>query len=300
MDRSAARNVALVATAWGLIGVLVRWTGLPTPVVVAGRCVLAAAVLGAFTLSRPHERSARAQRPWLVMVSGVVLAVHWLCLVGAQRRVPIGTVLLLTYLAPVVVALAAPFTIGEHVNRTTKVAVAVAFAGTVVLARPHGGGSPVGLAMAIAAGLTYAALTLLSKVALAGLSGAGLALRQLVVAGVVVLPFALTARWGAPRVSWWWLVVLGVVFTAGLNAVYLDQLARLPASMVGVLAEIEPVASVGFGWWLLHQRPAAITAVGGTAIVLAGMMVIRAAGRAPSPPTGLTDPVPPTAKEASP
>src|SRR5215467_2729939 len=194
---------------------MVRWSGLPTVVVVAGRVWLAAATLGVLLLVRRRSGDAAPLlpvAPWLAIGSGALLAVHWLALVSAQKQTPIGTVLLITYLSPVLVALLASPLLGEVVPPRTFAALAVAMIGTVFLVEPWRGASMNrGVALSLVAGVSLAALTLASKRLAPTYGGLRLAFVQMLVAGVVVLPTLIGAEWGDPSWSWLWLVVLGVV-----------------------------------------------------------------------------------------
>jgi drug/metabolite transporter (DMT)-like permease len=280
--------VALVATLWGTVGVLVREVDLPAVAIVAGRVWLAAAALGVWLAVRdvPGARLL-AHRPGRTVVAGVVLAGHWVALVEALQRAPIGTVLLLTYLSPVLVAAAAPSTLGEVVPRTTVVALGLGVAGMALVVLPGGGGGPgdgpAGVALAVVAGASLAVLTILSKPLSEGYGGVRLAFLEMAVAGVALLPVAAVADWGPPRGTWLWLVVLGVVHSGAAVAVYLGALARLPATSVGILAYLEPVSAVLFGWLLLSESPHPATVAGGALILVAGGLVARAGAPVPSP-----------------
>jgi drug/metabolite transporter (DMT)-like permease len=277
----------VIAGAWGAIGIFVRWAALPAVVIVAVRCWFASLTIGLAGLARQGRAGARrawhVPKPWAVLALGLGLAFHWVCLVGAQQRAPLGTVLLLVYLSPVLVALLAPRVLGEHVPARTFVALGVALVGTLLLVRPERG-EGLGVALALVAGVSYAAITLGSKWAVGDVGGVRLAFVQLTVAGLTLAPLAVTADWGQPSWSWAWLVLLGVVFTGVLGPLYLVLLNHLPASTVGVLGYVEPASAVVLAWLVLGERPAAATLVGGTLIVAAGIMVVLTT-RDPLPPT---------------
>jgi drug/metabolite transporter (DMT)-like permease len=276
-----ALTVALVATLWGTVGVIVREVDLPAVAIVASRVWLAAGALGVWLAVRdvPGERLL-TYRPGRTVAAGVVLAGHWVALVEALQRAPIGTVLLLTYLAPVAVAAAAPKALGEIVPRTTVVALGLGVAGMALVVLPGGGGGPdegaAGVVLAVVAGASLALLTILSKPLSEGYGGVRLAFLEMSIAGLALLPLAATADWGPFRPSWLWLVVLGVVHSGAAVAVYLGALARLPASSVGILAYLEPVGAVLFGWLLLSESPHPATLAGGALILAAGVLVVRA------------------------
>lgn len=271
--------MAAIAAAWGAIGIFVRWAALPAVAIVAVRCWFAMLTIGTAGLVRLGPAKARqvlhVPRPLAAIALGLGLAFHWLCLVGAQQRAPLGTVLLLVYLSPVLVAVLAPRVLGEHVPPRTYVALAVGLGGTLLLVRPEGG-QGLGVALAVVAGVSYAALTLGSKWLVAEVGGVRLAFVQLGVAGIALLPLALIADWGEPSWSWAWLALLGIVFTGVLGPLYLVLLDRLPASTVGVLGYLEPASALVLAWLVLDEQPSAATVAGGIMIVAAGIMVVLA------------------------
>jgi drug/metabolite transporter (DMT)-like permease len=282
-QREAAVGLLAIAAAWGMIGVIVRWVALPAVVVVCARTLLAAATIGAASLVHLGPRRAQAAlhvpRPLAVVGLGLLLAVHWTCLFAAQQRAPVGTVLLITYMAPVLVAALAPRLLHEHVPASTVAALVVAMAGIVLLVRPEPGQGD-GIVLAVAAAVSYAGITLTSKHLVGDVGGVRLAFAHLGVAGLAMLPLAVAADWGEPSWSWAWLLVVGVVLTGILGPLYLVLLGRLPAATVGVLTYVEPVSAVILAWVFLGERPSPATVAGGTLVVAAGIMVVAATGAA--------------------
>ena len=278
--------VGAVAAFWGSIGVLVRWIDLPASVIAWGRVTVAAAALGQWILARRDRVPGAAllrHRPVRTVASGVLLAGHWVALFAALRRAPIGTVLLVTYLAPVGIAATAPRALGERVGLRAVAALAVAMAGTVLVVSPEAGeASAAGVALAGAAAASFVALVLVSKPLAEVYGGVRLAFLEMAAASITLLPWAVAATWGEAEPSWAWLLVLGLVHTALGVGLYLSALARLPATTVGILGYLEPAAAVLFGWALLSEEPGTATLLGGVLIVVAGAVVIGA-GREDAP-----------------
>ena len=274
---TAATALAAIATTWGFIGLIVRQVDLPSVVIVASRCWLGATAIGlglAIYCWRTGTRPPRPRRRALTGLCGVVLALHWLFLVSAQQRAPLGTVMLLMYLSPILVAVLAPRVLGEVVPSTTKVALGLAAVGLVLLARPQPGTGS-GVMLAVIAGLLFAAWTLISKAVVADVGGMWLGFSNLAIAGVVLAPWALMAEWGEPEASWSWLLVLGLGMTALLGPLYLVVLDRLPASTDSVLLYLEPVSALLLAWLFLGEEPSTLTLVGGALIVAGGVIVLR-------------------------
>ena len=284
--RHPERSLAAVAVGWGTIGVIVNRVGLPAVVVAASRVAIGSAGLGAW-LAVSRARVARAgARPsalvgsrrmvrWLIL-NGVLLAGHWTALFAAEQRAPIGVVLLVVYLGPVVVAMAAPRLLHERVSRSVVLALVVAVVGTLLVVGPGGHGiSRSGLLLAAVAGISYAGLMLAGKPLAERVDPLVVAFGQQLTAAVVLVPFALGSTWGPPKARWLWLLVLGLVHTAAGMVVFFHALARMPATAVGTLGYLEPAAAVFAGWVFLSQTPSWAGGAGGLLIVVAGLIVIR-------------------------
>ena len=275
-ERRSALVVAGIATMWGSVGVVVRQVDLPAVALVSARIWIAAPALALFL------RRTRSATGWhwppgrRLLANGIILAAHWVCFIAALQRAPIGTVLLITYLAPVGIAALAPAVLGEEVPTRTKAALAVAVGGIVCIAVPAMDGSSTdGIVLALLTGVLYVPLALLNKSLSDEMGGVELSLYQLLIAGAVMLPLALLADWGSPTVDWLWLPVLALVYTAFGFAGYLHALERIPATRAAVLLYLEPASAVLFGWLLLSQEPTGWTVLGGALVVGAGVLVAR-------------------------
>jgi drug/metabolite transporter (DMT)-like permease len=278
--------LAFVCSGWGTIPLVVRHVPVPAVAIAFSRVTVAAVGLGV-ALALGADAGGRrlySLRPTRCALIGGVLGVHWLALFAAYRRAPAGTVILIVYLAPVGIALVAPRALGERLTRRTIVALALAVAGSVVLARPAvRAAGAAGLLLAGFTAASFVVLVVVSKPLADAYGGLRLALIEMIGASVTLLPFALTTEWGPARWSWLLLVVLGLVHTALGVGLYLGALARVPATHVGIMGYLEPVGVVVVAWLFLDESLSWATIAGGALIVAAGALLIRTAGTAEVP-----------------
>jgi inner membrane transporter RhtA len=210
------------------------------------RLALAALIL--VVAWRPRVRGHRGRDYLLVLLFGLVFAVMNMSFYAAIDRLPLGVAVTVEFVGPLGVAV-----FGSR--RLLDLLWAVLAAGGIVLLTPLAGVSgaqidPLGLALALLAGLCWAAYILVSvRVGRSFPGGTGLALAT-AVGAVLVAPFGIWQ--GGPQLLDWPLLAIGAA-VALLSSVIpysfeLEALRKLPARVFGVLMSIEPgiAAVVGF------------------------------------------------------
>jgi drug/metabolite transporter, DME family len=214
----------------------------------------------------------RATAPWSARA---VLAVE-------DTGVAVGTVVALGS-GPVFAGLLGRLVHGEPLTRRWSAATALAVAGVGVLVASGAAAEvhPAGVLLALGAGLSYAAYTVAAK----DLLGAGHApeavmarlfgLGALALLPVLVLddPGDLASPGGVALA-----VYLGAVPTALAYVLFARGLRHLPAGEVATLTLAEPLTATALGAVVLGERPGGL-ALGGVALVLAGLAVLAAPRR---------------------
>ncbi|MFI5938319.1 DMT family transporter [Actinoplanes sp. NPDC051494] len=287
----SALGTAAVALLWGTSGAFVRFLDLPAAEIACLRAALGAVAVSAWLVLRNRSFRMSLPRAGLraLLISGVLLAVHWLTFVMALQRAPIGTVLTGIYLAPIVVAALARRTLGERVSGTTLLTTVAAVAGSALVLRPGETGGWTGVATILVSALTYAGSILAGKKALRTSAPLVVASGQLGVTAIVLAPLLLIDVEPLSVAAAGALLLLGVVYSAVAMVVYLVSLRGISATSSAILLCLEPVAGFGTGWALFGERPHPLTVVGALTVLAAGTLVTvgttRAdASRAPHPP----------------
>jgi inner membrane transporter RhtA len=263
---------ALAATLVPLVGVFGS---------VTLRLTIAAAVL--LAIMRPRLRG-RTTADWLVVGAfGVVLAMMNLFFYGALARIPIGVVVTIEFIGPLVLA-----TVLSH-RRKDLIAVAGAGVGVVLISgitsTPWADIDLIGLGLALAAGASWAAYIVLS-----GRTGArfaqldGLAI-AMTIAAVLVAPVGLltggSALW-TPEALWRG-TAIAVMSSVLPYSLELIALRRLAAHVFGILLSLEPAVAALAGLVVLGQHLKAPQMLGMACVVAASGLVmgVRSAPSAP-------------------
>jgi len=265
------------ALSWGVIGVIVRELDMPALTIVAFRVLLSAVTVCAVMLAL-GRRSALRRPPWSVLALGLVLAAHWGLYFAAIQETSVASAVLITYAAPILMAMLAPLLIGEHVPALSIAALAVSAAGIAVISLSGGSGdeavTALGVGLAVGAAISMAVLIVLLKRWAGDLDPMTVTVYLDGTAALVLWPALVVPDYGLSAVDLGYLVLLGSVLTGLAGVVYVGALRHVPATTAGILAYMEPVSAAVLAALLLGERVTPAVVIGGAAIVAAGAMVV--------------------------
>jgi drug/metabolite transporter, DME family len=272
--------IAACALSWGTIALVVREVDLPALTLVFVRVALSALSLAGILLLVGRTQALRPP-PRTIYVLGVLLAIHWSLYFASIKETSVASAVLVTYVAPVFMALLAPVMIRERITRVTVGALAVSLAGVALISLGGGeGGGEVrafGVALAVGAAITYALLIVLLKRWAADVDPLTVVVYQDVTAAVVLAPSVVAASWSLSGTEIAYLLLLGGLLTGFAGALYVGALRHVPATTAGILAYLEPLSAAVLAAAFLSEPLTGAVLVGGTAIVAAGVAVILAA-----------------------
>jgi len=275
---SAYVYVGLAAVIWGSNGVIVNLVNL-TPLTITffrvlfGGIALLAGVLLMGKLSVLRAGGSLRQ----LIILGALQAVGWFLLFQAMKLIPIGSAVLLNYTAPIFVALLAPLTLKERIQKKTITALTLSIIGVVLICYRGLQAqdiSMLGAATGLAAGFAYGVFIIYSKRVLGRVSSFTAALYSYLTAAVLLAPTLMWARLSLDAVSWVLLLLMGVVNTGFAVTLYFTGLSRLRAQEAAVLTYLEPVSAIIFGYLVLAQQPTTHMLVGGALILSAQYILV--------------------------
>jgi drug/metabolite transporter (DMT)-like permease len=289
--------IAGCALTWGFVGIIVREVELPALTIVFFRVALSSAAVALILLAVGRRDLLRRPPPEVVAL-GVLLAIHWSLYFAAIKETSVASAVLITYAAPIFMALLAPVLIREHVPAASVVALLISMAGIAAISLSGGSGDEAvratGVVLAVFAAVTYAFLIVLLKRWGADVHPTTVIVWQEGTAALVLSPSLLFAHYdsvGATQVGY--LLLLGVVLTGVTGVIYVGALKWVPATTAGILAYMEPVSAALLAAAILGEALTPAVIVGGAAIVAAGVVV---AARTPEQPGSVEEPVPVTAQ----
>jgi len=198
---------------------------------------------------------------------------------AALARMDASLLALLLYTYPVMVAAAAVGLGRETASRRRAGALLVSSSGLVlVLAGSAGGGlDPIGVAMGIAAAMTYTAYILVSDAVTADLPP--LALSALVTAGAAVTFGVVGAASGSLDVGfepagWLWLALIALVSTVSAIVLFFAGMKRVGPSTAAILSTFEPVVTVVLAFLAFGEALSPMQ-MGGAALVIGAVIALN-------------------------
>ena len=285
MDGRALAAAAVTVVLWASAFVAIRSSaGHFGPGALAlGRLLVGALALGAVSLARreglpPREAWSGIVGSGILWFGAYMVALNW-----GEREVDAGTAALVVNVGPILIALLSGWLLREGFPPRLLAGVAVSFAGAVVVGlSPSGRGvsSLPGVALCLAAAVTYAVGVVLQKPALRYASPLQVTTFGCLVGAAACLPFAgqlVTQAGAAPLTATLQIVYLGVFPTALGFSTWAYALSRTTAGKMGATTYAVPVLAVAMSWAFLHAVPGSLTLLGGL-LCLAGVAVSRMRG----------------------
>lgn len=237
---------------YGTTGMILRWTAIPSELLVLARGAIGAVLIFLFLLiqgKKPSVADIRRNGKWLIL-GGISLGLNWVFLFGAYRYTTVALASLCNYTAPIIVIFLSPFLFGEKLTVRKLLCVLAAALGISLVSGVFAGegtADPIGLLLGMGASLGFVGIIICNK-RLSGVSPYDRVIVQLLISALTVLPYAFFQNMGsqiqADAGSIFWMLVLAVVHTAFAYCCYFGAMADLPVQTIALWGYIEPVVSV--------------------------------------------------------
>jgi drug/metabolite transporter (DMT)-like permease len=288
LDRLAVAAALVTVTLWAsaFVGIRAVVDDFSPGSLAVGRLAVGSIALAVLVALRGFRMPSRGDLA-LIVASGILwFAIYNVTLNEAERDLDAGTAAMLVNTGPIFIALFAGLFLGEGFPSRLLAGLAVAFAGTVLIATasssaPASGGNPGwGIALCIGAALAYAAGVTLQKPALRNVPALTVTWLACIVGAIVCLPFAprLVDELGsAEPSSIVWLVYLGLFPTAIAFTTWAFALSRTAAGKLGSTTYLVAPLVIVMAWALLGEVPA-LLAIAGGALCIGGVVVARSGG----------------------
>jgi drug/metabolite transporter (DMT)-like permease len=274
--------VLISATAFGMnaiFGKLAYAASLGTTQLLALRFVLAAVGMWALALFL-RQNPLRFPGRRLVALLGLGAIVYTgqsLSYFLALRTLPASLCVLIVYIYPSLVVLAAWLFLRRAVSVWHVVGLAASFVGLVLLVGGAHIQLAVGLVFAIAAPIIYTGYILISENVMSDVPAVGASAVIMSGAGAafcVIAAFQRELAWPATPAGWAIVIGLALIPTMIAISLFLAGLPRIGAARASLISTWEPVVTVIVAVLLLGDRFSPLQVVGGV-MVLAAVIVVQ-------------------------
>ncbi|MFY4023560.1 DMT family transporter [Achromobacter xylosoxidans] len=273
-DRVGLAQMAAAMTLSGTLGVFVLESGQSAWNVVFFRCVFGALSLFLYCWARgllkPGLFTARTLA--LALAAGAALVLNWVLLFSAYRLASISLATAVYNVQPFfLIGLGALF-LGERPTRGKLAWSVIAFAGLLLVLKltDHSGGDAYlsGLLLGLGAAALYGITAVIVK-RLKGIPPQVLALVQVTLGAVMLLPMADFQALPAAPLQWGYLVALGLVHTCLMYILMYSAIQKLPTTSTAALSFIYPAVAILLDLVVYGHRMDATQVLGVAMIFLA-------------------------------
>lgn len=274
--------VAAAATLWGTWPLILRNTGLSGPE--SCLVVLLAMSLPAPFLLRGQWRDRGATLALLLVAVGDAGSIGFYFV--AMGRGPVAVALVTHYLTPVLVALAAPYVIGEARSRAALLATPLSLGGLAMLVWRDGVDLPLATAVLGATSAVFYMVVVFSA-KIAARAYAPMAITSLhtpISALILLLVFRDAAIPDALHAGVWRVAAGGLVCGLGGSLLFYAGLKRLEAQVAGALTYLEPLVGAVLAVVVLGESMTVLGVVGALVVLGCGVWVALAGHAQPVMP----------------
>lgn len=246
--------------------------GLPILIVVWARALFGGLMTLPFALQAEGARAFRPAQPLHHLARAVLLFSATFLFFQALKYLPIADALAIFFVNPLVIVVLSALVLHEKVGPRRWAAVAVGFAGTLIIIRPGMVEVNPGTFYALGAGVALGSYFVMTR-HIAGAADAMVLTFQTSAIGAVLMTLVLPFLWQTPSpIQWGMLAGLGVIATFG-HVLITKAYEHAEASLLAPLAFTEIIMATVVGWWFFDDLPDRWTVLGVTILIASAIYI---------------------------
>ena len=245
----------------------------PAFVIVAGRVLFSAIIMGVFFVAKGISIRLSSKKDYLiVLLMGLILAVHWLAFYHSVQISTVAIALLTFSTCPIFATFLEPFFFQERIKKRDIFVAIVAFLGVaIVVPKMEMGNSMfIGVMEGIFAGSTFALVSILERKYVKSYSGLVICFYEQTIVFMVLLPLVIIIGIrpiGATQIGTF--VLFSVMFTLFSRLLYISGLKGVSAQTASIITCLEPLYGIFLAFLFVHEVPTLRELVGGAVILAA-------------------------------
>ncbi|ARU06341.1 EamA family transporter [Comamonas serinivorans] len=271
--RQALWAAHVAAVLFGMTGVLGALIQASAWVITFGRASFAVVAIAVFAhlVKQPLRRGLTPHALGMLLVTGLLLAAHWVTFFVAVKVGGIAVATLGFASFPAFIALVDATWFREHIGQREAGLIALVSLGLVLVTPSFNWGhqGTAGLLWGLGSGVSFGLLAVINRRSRSALSAVQVALGQNIVVALAVAPMVWLHGLQLSPSDWGYLALLGVICTGLSQYLFVYSLGALNARVVGLIIALEPVYAIAVAWWLFAEQPSFRMLLGAALIVLA-------------------------------
>lgn len=252
----------------------------PVPMLVWARYTFHFLLMLALLGPSLRGRLVQTRRPVIQVVRALMLVATTGFGIAALSRMPLAETTAIVFITPLLVTLLAVPLLGERVSAGRLLAVLAGFAGALLIARPGGGLSAAGVALALVAAASYSVYQILTR-KIAPMESAVTMVFYTALVGAAVMTLGLPWYWSGPLPDLGdALLICSLGIYGGTGHFLLTRAFRVaPASTLSPLLYVQLLWATALGWLVFGQLPDASSAAGMLVVAASGLFIALAERR---------------------
>ena len=255
---------------FGLAGLFGKFLLLPPLVIVFGRTFFAALTLSAILFySKTQIRTKSIQDFTILILLGIILAIHWITFFHAIQISTVAVGLLTFSTFPVFVTFLEPYFFKEKLRRFDMLTAASVLLGLILVipSLDFQHNITQGAFWGTISGFTFAVLSILNRKYVSTYPSMVIVWYQNWIATLILFPFLFFKDLSLQPTDVLLLAILGIFCTALAHVLFIKSLVHIKTQLASITACLEPVYGIIFAFVLLGEIPALRTIIGGCIIL---------------------------------
>jgi len=255
---------------FGLAGLFGKFLLLPPLVIVFGRTFFAALTLSAILFySKTQIRTKSIQDFTILILLGIILAIHWITFFHAIQISTVAVGLLTFSTFPVFVTFLEPYFFKEKLRRFDMLTAASVLLGLILVipSLDFQHNITQGAFWGTISGFTFAVLSILNRKYVSTYPSMVIVWYQNWIATLILFPFLFFKDLSLQPTDVLLLAILGIFCTALAHVLFIKSLVHIKTQLASITACLEPVYGIIFAFILLGEIPALRTIIGGCIIL---------------------------------
>ncbi len=268
-------EIHLATFLFGFAALFGKWLTVSPMVIVFGRTVFATVTLALIILFSKQSFKLSSKNDYLFLFSmGLIYIVHWFAFFQSVQVSNVAICVLTFSTFPIFVTFLEPFVFKERIRIIDIItAIVTLFGASLVIPKFEiTNNLTQGALWGMLSGITFAVLILANRKNIKEYSSLVITFYQNCTCAIVSAPFVMYLKPAFHVKEIVLLILLGVLFTAITQAIYIDGLSHIKAQLASIIISLEPVYAIIFAAILLKEIPSVRTILGG--LIILGAIIL--------------------------